>query len=215
MRRYHICGICETNEGKEMARMWREGAEDTQCKYKVVSAPPPAGVDIGSGVALVIRKEGIDIKDIDVIYRDPKGKSLAVNVKVGREDMCIIVTHLEHDEQDRLSQIRTLREAVHVNRGRKVVWMGDFNFVETPEVDTFQVGTQAKGALRPVDGAGNVAPGMGRGNGNQPSARLIEEFTSTCRRWGGLMDVCRWAHGEKRMVTRYRYETVDQSQKRK
>lgn len=196
MRRYGIAGICETNEDAAMGKVW-ESDEGFKARYAVVSAPPPPEVDNGSGVALVMRRGVADLASIDVVYRDPKGKALAVNMRLGELEACVVVAHLEHKPEKKVEQLRTLRQAVHVSRGRQVIWMADFNFVEAPALDKFYVREDKEnGTFR-----------EGGTHKDQPSSELAEEFIKVCEAWGGLMDVYRAMHGEKREeVTRFHHK---------
>ena len=79
--RFHIAGICETNADEEVLDIWKAAKEDNKMRYRVISAEPPKERGPGAGMALVIRKN-INIKDEEVIYKDPEGKALVVNMEV-------------------------------------------------------------------------------------------------------------------------------------
>ena len=130
-------------------------------------------------MALVITKQA-DVTSEDVIYRDPEGKTLIVNLTVSKLKLCVIVTHAPHDDKKQEAYFRDMKRCIPgLGAGRQVVWMGDFNFTETPAIDTMP---QARAQHHP---------------------RALAAFHEVCGALKGLTDAYRAIHGNGSAVTHY------------
>ena len=156
------------------------------------------------GVALAISNR-LGATSVETVYQDTgtgehTGRTLIVNLTIHETTkLTVILSYAPSGgrDQDREDYFRRItRYLPHGDGSRRVIWMGDFNFVECPHLD-------ADGTQGPAGGTGGPA-----------RREMLDAFARACGvlsgpHGGGMHDAYRTVHPEGRETTHEKGRRLD------
>jgi len=133
MTKGQMWGACELNQTPSVEAKWAQDNDNPHAPYHTFGASKQT--QAGAGIALFINKQVLTSPG-QVVYTHPMGKALAVNISLNAVPFLVVVIHAPSRPTQPPAFFQSLIQAIKAPQpGRKVILMGDFNFVLRPEVD--------------------------------------------------------------------------------
>jgi len=132
MTKGQMWGACELNQTPSVEAKWAQDNDNPHAPYHTFWASKQT--QAGAGIALFINKQVLTSPG-QVVYTHPMGKALAVNISLNHVPFLVVVIHAPSGPTQPAFFQSLIQAITAPQPGRKVILMGDFNFVLRPEVD--------------------------------------------------------------------------------
>jgi len=168
-------GACELNQTESVEAKWAKDNDNPHAPYHTFWASKTARA--GAGIALFVNKHALTSPGT-IVYQHINGKALAVNLSLNAVPFLVVVVHAPSGPTQPAFFQSLIKEIKAPPPGRRVILMGDFNFVSRPEVD--------------------VIPAAPSSTRDQSSIDALNELAE---HFGGLLDAYRVIHPDRPATT--------------